>query len=109
LLLPTPKKATSPSANGKWQHTLLTWDSLVGVMTHCRAAIQFPTEMKDFFLYSIASRPVLASIEPSVQWVFLPGVNRPVLEVNCSPPSTANTNNGGVIHLLPHVFMAFRI
>jgi hypothetical protein len=33
----------------KWQHTILTRDSSVGVVTDCRAAIRFLAEMKDFF------------------------------------------------------------
>jgi hypothetical protein len=46
---------------------------------------------KGFFLFTIASRPVLGPTQPPIQWV--PGVQRTGRESDHSPPSSAEVKN----------------
>jgi hypothetical protein len=61
------------------------------------------------FLFSTASRPVLGSTHPPIQWVprvVPPEVKRLGREAGHSPPSSAEVRNGGTIATLPpYVFM----
>jgi hypothetical protein len=50
---------------------------------------------QEIFLFITASRPVLGSTQPPIQWV--PVINRPGCEADHSPPSSAEVKNGGVM------------
>jgi hypothetical protein len=55
-------------------------------------------------LFSIASKPVLETTQPPIQWVpwaVSPGVKWPQLEDGQSPVSSARVKNGGAMHELP--------
>jgi hypothetical protein len=57
------------------------------------------------FLYNAESGPPLKLTQPLIQWVpeaLSSWVKRPERESDQSPPSSAELNNCGGIHLLPH-------
>jgi hypothetical protein len=70
------------------------------------AGIRFPAEARDF-LFSMTSRPPLGPTQPPIQWEamgVLLGVKWPGREADCSPPTSAEVENGGAIPPLTHTF-----
>jgi hypothetical protein len=63
------------------------------------------------FLFATASRPVLGTTQPSIQWVLgvlTPGVKRQGCEADSSPPSSAKVRNAWSCTSTPqYVFMAW--
>jgi hypothetical protein len=60
---------------------------------------------QEIVLLSTASRQTLWPIQPPIQWVSggcFPGVKLTGREVDHSPPSCAQVNNGGVVPALPY-------
>jgi hypothetical protein len=71
---------------------------------------EFDSRQGKIFIFFTASRPPLEHIQP-IQWVpgaLFPGVKRPGLEADHSPPSSAEFKNGGTIPPLPHMFSWYR-
>jgi hypothetical protein len=71
-------------------------DSVVGIAS--------PNRVKNF-LFSKSSRPALRSTQPPIQWVpgaLSPGVKRPGLEVDHSPPASAEFKNMWMYTSTPH-------
>jgi hypothetical protein len=60
--------------------------------------VQYPAvAMMRLFLFATASRQVLESTQPRIQWTtwaITPGVKRPGSEADCSPPASAEVRNG---------------
>jgi hypothetical protein len=81
-------------------------DSVVSIVTGYRlddwgGRSSSPSRVKNF-LFSISSRPALGPTQPPIQWV--PGVKRPGLDADQSPPVNAKVKKKcGSIHPLPNM------
>jgi hypothetical protein len=79
-------------------------DSSVGIVTAGRPG--FDSRQGQKILVFTASRPVLASTKPPINWIqrgghFL-GIKRTGRETDYSPPSSPEVKYDGTIPLLPH-------
>jgi len=71
--------------------------------------VHYPSvAMMRFFLFATASRPVLESTQPPLQWVsgvFTRGVKRAGRETDHSPPSSAEVKNAWSYISTPPIYL----
>jgi len=70
------------------------WGNVGGIMTRLRSGrfgFRLPTGVREFFLFSLSSKPTVRPIQPTTQC--LPGIERPGREAD-HLPSSADVKNG---------------
>jgi hypothetical protein len=85
-------------------------DSSVCIAKGRAAGVRFPAGAKDFSsVQSVQTDPGVYPAYCLCKWAsgaLSPGVNRPGVEADHSPPISAEIKIGGAIPLIRHVFMA---